>query len=121
MSRIVHFEIPATDPEKSVEFFRKTFGWNINRWGEEEYWLISTGDPGQPGIDGAILRRRSPDMPVVNTIEVADIDASMFAVQENGGTIVVPKSTIPGVGYNCFFKDPDGVIHGILQSDPAAK
>jgi predicted enzyme related to lactoylglutathione lyase len=115
MSKVVHFEIPATDPEKSIAFFSNTFGWTISRWGEEEYWLVNAGDDSEQGIHGAIIKRRAPDMPVVNTISVADIDAAMAAIEKNGGTIVVPKSTIPGIGHLAYFKDPDGVIHGIMQ------
>lgn len=43
MSRIIHFEIPATNPEQTIEFYSKTFGWTFTKWGEEEYWLVTTG------------------------------------------------------------------------------
>jgi predicted enzyme related to lactoylglutathione lyase len=121
MSRIVHFEIPATDPEKSLAFYEKTFGWKFSRWGDEEYWLITTGEDSAMGINGAILKRRAADMPVVNTIDVKDLDQAMKDVEANGGTIVVPKSSIPTMGHLAYFKDPDGVIHGMMQIDPNAK
>ncbi len=120
MARIVHFEIPSSDPEKTIEFFSNTFGWTFNRWGNEEYWLATTGDNASPGINGAIIKKRAPDMPLVNTLEVKNIDEAMAAVTANGGVIVVPKSAIPGMGYLCYFKDPDGMIHGMMQNDPAA-
>ena len=120
MSRVIHFEIPATDPEKTVEFFTNVFGWTFTRWGTEEYWLATTGENTAAGINGAIIKRRDPQMPVVNTIDVADIDKAMADVEANGGVIVVPKSTIPTMGHLCYFKDPDGVIHGLMQNDPNA-
>ncbi|MFI5171239.1 MAG: VOC family protein [Chitinophagales bacterium] len=121
MSRVIHFEIPANDPQKTVDFFTNVFGWTFTRWGEEAYWLASTGDNSTPGINGAIIKRRAPDMPVVNTIGVADIDKAISSVESNGGLIVVPKTTIPNMGHLCYFKDPDGVIHGMMQEDPNAK
>ena len=36
---------------------------------------------------------------------------------DNGGEIVVPLQEIPGVGTNCYFKDPSGYIHGVMQPD----
>lgn len=120
MSRIIHFEIPATDPEKSIAFYEKTFGWKFTRWGEEEYWLATTGEDDKPGINGAIIKRRAPEMPVVNTVQVNDIDQAIKDVESNGGTLVVPKSTIPTMGHLAYFKDPDGIIHGLMQMDPAA-
>ena len=38
-----------------------------------------------------------------------------------GGTIVVPKMPIPTVGWLAYFKDPDGIIHGVYQDDKEAK
>jgi predicted enzyme related to lactoylglutathione lyase len=29
MNRIIHFEIPANDLQKEIEFYKKVFGWNI--------------------------------------------------------------------------------------------
>lgn len=120
MSRVVHFEIPASDPEKSIEFFTEVFGWTFSRWGQEEYWLATTGENDSPGINGALIKRRDPQMPMVNTINVPDIDKSMADVEANGGIIVVPKSTIPAMEHLCYFKDPDGVIHGMMQNDSNA-
>ncbi|MBK7038179.1 MAG: VOC family protein [Bacteroidetes bacterium] len=121
MSRIIHFEIPATNPEQTIEFYSKTFGWTFTKWGEEEYWLVTTGEDSEHGINGAIIKRRDPSMPVVNTINVENIDKAIANVEAHGGIIVVPKSSIPTMGHLCYFKDPDGVIHGMMQMDPSAK
>ncbi|MBA3318363.1 MAG: VOC family protein, partial [Gemmatimonadales bacterium] len=29
---IVHFEIPADDPERAAKFYRELFGWQIDRY-----------------------------------------------------------------------------------------
>lgn len=120
MSRIIHFEIPADNTAEALAFYEKCFGWKFQRWGEEEYWLATTGDDATPGINGAIIKRRDASMPVVNTIGVEDIDKAMNTVVANGGNIVVPKSSIPGMGHLCYFKDPGGIIHGMMQMDPTA-
>lgn len=117
----MHFEIPANEPEKVMEFFKKTFGWNFQQFGQEEYWMVMTGDEKSPGINGGLMKRRDPNQPVVNSIDVQDIDKAMAGITKNGGTIVVPKMPIPGVGWLCYFKDPDGNIHGVYQNDASAK
>ena len=43
MPRVVHFEIHAQDPERAVRFYEQVFGWRTQRWGSEEYWLLTTG------------------------------------------------------------------------------
>ncbi|MGZ7136310.1 MAG: VOC family protein, partial [Methanobacterium sp.] len=32
MPRVVHFEIPADDPERAIEFYKNVFGWKIDKW-----------------------------------------------------------------------------------------
>lgn len=122
MSRIVHFEIPSGDPARALAFYGEVFGWRSTKWdGPQEYWLLSTGSAGEPGIDGALLRKNGPDHPVVNTIDVASVDESVAKVAAHGGTIVVPKMGVPGVGWLAYFKDLDGNITGLMQPDPTAR
>jgi predicted enzyme related to lactoylglutathione lyase len=120
-NRVVHFEIPCNHPEKNIEFFKTVFGWTFQRFGNEEYWIAITGDEKSPGINGAIMKKRDPQQPLVNSINVQDVDSTTKAIEKAGGTVVVPKTAIPTVGYLAYFKDPDGNIHGIYQNDPSAK
>jgi len=60
MPRVIHFEIPADNPDRAVEFYKQVFGWKFDKWqGPQDYWLITTGK-GEPGIDGGMLRRPHP-------------------------------------------------------------
>lgn len=44
MARIVHFEIPADDPERAIKFYEDVFGWEVQKWeGPFDYWLVTTG------------------------------------------------------------------------------
>ncbi len=121
MSRIMHFEIPADDPERAIEFYKKVFGWQIEKWdGPIEYWLIMTGPEDEPGIDGGLARREDPATSVENTIGVEDLDASLIDVKTHGGEIIRPKIAVPGVGWMAYIKDTEGNIFGLMESDPGA-
>jgi len=121
MPRVVHFDIDAENPEQLVEFHGKVFGWKFMKWeGPMEYWLITTGGKGEPGIDGG-LSRRTPGRPTFDTIDVPDIDEYMKKVEENGGTIMGPKMPIPGIGWFASFKDVEGNMFGLMEDDPEAK
>jgi uncharacterized protein len=85
-----------------------------------DYWVISTGQPGEPGIDGGLMPRRDPNQPCVNTIAVANVDESLQSVAHGGGVCVVPKMAVPGVGWLAYCKDTEGHIFGIMQMDAAA-
>ena len=119
MLRPIHFEIPVDDPDKAIQFYSSLFGWKFTKWdGPLPYWLISTGEG--PGIDGGLLIKRDPSQPAVNTIDVPNLDEHLEKVEAAGGTVVVPKVTIPGVGWLAYFKDLDNNITGMMQTDPSA-
>ena len=45
MPRPVHFEIPAENPERAMQFYSTVFGWKFSKWeGPMDYWMITTGD-----------------------------------------------------------------------------
>jgi predicted enzyme related to lactoylglutathione lyase len=120
MARITHFEIPANDPEKLTAFYGKVFDWKFSKWpGPDEYWMAKTGEE-VPGIDGAIMKRRHPEQPLVNSLAVTNLDESIAAVLANGGSMAVPKMAVPGVGWLAYSKDPEGTIFGMMQYDPSA-
>ena len=129
MSRVMHFEIHASNPERAIEFYKKVFGWTFQKWeGPMPYWLVTTGPEGEPGINGGLLARQGGepvDGQAVNayvcTVGVDQIDASMSKAQSSGATVAVPKMPVPGVGWLAYFKDTEGNIFGMLQPDPNAK
>ena len=121
MLRVVHFELPADDPERAVKFYQDVFNWKIDKWeGPIDYWLVMTGKEGEPGIDGAI-GRRSEMMGYVNMVDVPSVDEFTGKIVTAGGEVVMPKSPVPGVGYMAYCKDTEGNIFGIMQEDPSAQ
>jgi predicted enzyme related to lactoylglutathione lyase len=58
MGRIVHFELPADNPEKMIDFYTKVFKWKFQKWAENDYWLTDTGQSVSPAINGAIVKRQ---------------------------------------------------------------
>ena len=118
MGRVVHFEIPSDNPDRLKEFFTKTFDWSFQQFGEDPYHFALTGDRAGMGIDGAIMQRKDPRQPIVNTIGVDSIDNAITRIEANGGSIVVPKQKIGDMGYVAYFKDPDDNIHGVWETIP---
>jgi len=127
MARVVHFEIHASDPEALIAFYTAMFNWTFNRWGEEAYWLITTGPDGEAGINGGLLQRRGdralPGQGVncyTCTVDVENLDMTLALAAELGATVVVPKMAVPSIGWLAYVLDPDGNIFGMMQRDPSA-
>lgn len=126
MPRVIHFEIHAGNPTRAISFYEKTFGWTFQKWeGPMDYWLVTTGPDGQPGINGGLIQRQGEIdgqavIAYVCTIDVASVDDSVKTIETNGGQVVVPKMPIPGLGWLVYCKDTEGNIFGIMESDPSA-
>ncbi len=116
MARVVHFEIPAADPERAVGFYRDLFGWEIQDANVGvPYWLVTTGKDDEPGIDGAIMERGGTAGSVVNTIGVDSLEETLARVRELGGSVVSDVTEIPNVGTFAYCKDLDGNLFGVIQ------
>ncbi len=121
MPRPVHFEIPADDPERAAAFYGSVFGWQFQKWdGPIPYWLITTGKDGECGIDGGMMPRQAPGTSTVNTVSVGSLDASLETIASRGGTIVVPKMHVPGVGWLAYCADTEGNTFGVLEPEEKA-
>lgn len=122
MPRVVHFDISADDPGRALRFYREVFGWKAQKWnGPFDYWLIKTGEPNEPGIDGGLARREHAGDSVTNFVDVTSVADISTRIVVNGGKIVQPKRTIPGVGYLAVCLDTEGNLFGIMQRDESVR
>jgi hypothetical protein len=122
MSRVIHFDLAADDPERAIRFYETVFEWKIEKWdGPMDYWLIMTGPENEPGIDGGLSKRERAEEHTTNTIGVDSVDAYVAKVQESGGQILMPKHAVPGVGYMALCADTEGNVFGLMQEDTTAQ
>ena len=117
-SRVVHFEIPIDDPDRAGGFYRTVFGWNVAKWGPVEYWTMTTGAEPGPGAEGALTPRAEAPEGVLVYVEVEDIDRALSSVKDAGWTVVTGKMPIPTVGWSARFRDTEGNLVGLFQTDP---
>jgi predicted enzyme related to lactoylglutathione lyase len=115
-NRIVHFEIPAGQPEALTRFYSDLFGWKFQKAPIPgmEYWLCDTGADG-PGINGAVTQRQNPQQPWMNYVDVTSIDAAIEKATKLGATVALPKMPVPGVGAVAAIIDPQGNILGLWE------
>jgi predicted enzyme related to lactoylglutathione lyase len=127
MSRVIHFEIHADNPQRAVAFYRGLFGWDFQKWeGPVEYWIIVTGRDGEKGINGGMIKRQgtidgTAVIAYVCTVDTDNLDAATAKATHLGGQVVLPKMPIPGIGWLSYAKDTEGNIFGMMQADANAK
>lgn len=124
MNKIVHFEIPYDDKDRSVKFYQDVFDWEIQDMPELNYTMartVAVDDEYMPKEAGAInggMYKRDAGMaqsPVL-VIDVPNLDAHVEKVVANGGEQVMEKTEIPDMGYYAQVKDTEGNIIGLWES-----
>ena len=125
---VVHFEIPADDPERALKFYRELFGWEIQKWSSQagpEYWSVSTVRPDgkgsiRLGTNGGILRLQHAGHVPVKYVSVESVDQYIRKATLLGGKELLPKTPVPGMGWFAWLSDTEGNAFGIWQSDERA-
>ena len=121
--RVVHFEVPFDDADRAREFYREVFGWQIQPMPEMDYTIVSTGPvsdqgmPSEPGyIGGGMMQRQAPYTSPVITLDVDDIDATIVAIEKQGGAAVGEKMAVGDMGFAAYFTDSEGNVMGLWQN-----
>lgn len=121
MNRISHFEFATTDPAREIEFFKSVFGWEAEKWGDQDYWLVTTGPQEEIGINGAIMPMMNDTQPrTTNTLNVADIDAAIAKATAAGATIAMEKADVGDMAWTAYLMSPTGILFGLYQNKPGA-
>ena len=122
---LAHFAINADDVEVARSFYGEIFGWTFTPWGPPGFFHIETEPDREGGIRGALQQRRAFSQGhcvsgLEGTFAVEDVDATAAAVRRAGGTILMERFTITGVGHLIFFADPSGNPVGAMEYDASA-
>lgn len=111
---IVHIEIPAQDREVSASFYSALFGWEMHDHPEMQYTTFTAASGPGGGLATIDGENAKPGQVLIH-VGTDDVDASLSRAAELGGSIVVPKTAIPGMGWFGVFTDPVGNRIGVYQ------
>ena len=116
MSKIVHFEIPASDTGRAKEFWGSLFGVEFQTYeGPVEYHMFQNDD--QTG--GGVYPRQQGEQGLITYFAVDDIDAARSKIQELGGK-AEDKDSVPGMGWFARAEDTEGNSFSLWQTDENA-
>jgi len=109
MRPIVHVEIASADNDVQKTFYSALLGWEVNEvpMGDDFTYVMF-----RTGVDlGVALSEVGEGMKpgdVILYFQSDDIDADMARVPELGGTVILPRQEVPGLGVLGMFLDPTG-------------
>ena len=81
---------------------RDVFSWKVTKIdleGGANYWLVDTGEEPTQGINGGMMPRPNAEAVTTVMLDVPTVNEYVDKITSGGGTVVVPKFAVPGVGY----------------------
>jgi len=116
--KICYVEIPAMDIQRSAEFYRRAFGWQVRRRGDGATAFDDTVNQ----VSGTWVLGRPPaaEPGMMMYIMVASAPAAVDAVVSAGGAIVQPADPRAREVVATFL-DPAGNLIGIYEQPGLAE
>jgi predicted enzyme related to lactoylglutathione lyase len=108
VATICSLEMYAADGAATAQFFSAQFGWGSLAT-MPQYIAF---DPGA-GV-GGVFQSHTPAMPAVAYIYVADVSATLSAIDAAGGKRMGDAMPMPGMGCFGYFSDPSGTSMGLI-------
>lgn len=109
LNTVTWWELPVTDVARAKEFYTAVFGWTYTSFGDDASYVgVMNGSDLVGGLyradattgTGAAIRAY---------VNVADLEATLAAVEAAGGSVLVPRTEIGGdMGWWAEIGDPDG-------------
>ncbi|WP_314372151.1 VOC family protein [Sphingomonas paucimobilis] len=119
MANFIWYELLTDDLAAAQDFYAAVLGWQVCDSGIAgiDYRIVATTEG--EAIGGLMQRPAdSPGGPVwLGYLPVVDVDESLGAIVEDGGSVLMPAWTMEGVGRMALVSDPLGAPFYIMASE----
>lgn len=109
-------ELHAGDKDEAFAFYSKLFGWEkkeAHDMGPFVYQTVATG--GDQAVVGMMTKMPDAPMPYwAYYISVADFDAAVQRVKDNGGKVLMEPMQVPGDTWIVPAQDPQGAHFNLI-------
>jgi uncharacterized protein len=107
-------QLNTSDPGRAEEFYSQLFGWRVESvaGGDQPYWGLFNGERLNGGMMQLPAEVGAPSHWLVY-FGIDDMDASAALIDQSGGTVIVPKTEVPG-GHFLVARDPHGAVFGLF-------
>ncbi len=120
----IWYELMSPDPAASKAFYDAVVGWTIaaRSTGPEgiDYRTITRSDGGSAGgvlkLDAA-MQERGARPAWLGYLSVANVDAAVAAISEQGGKTMMPPYDVPGIGRMAMVTDPQGAPFYVMRGE----
>ncbi len=108
-SRFFWHDLMTLDVERAKSFYGELFNWKFKTGTGDPYVHVMAGDK---GIGGMMQVDRTQQTPPhwVGYVSIDDIDATVAAITQRGGKVLMPRTDVPEVGPFAIVADPQGAV-----------
>ena len=121
----IWYELMTTDPDGAKAFYDAVVGWNIEGQSQfpNGYRMIGRSDGKFAG--GVLplteeMQQHGARPTWLGYIYVTDVDASVAAIEQDGGKALMPAFDIPNIGRVAMVADPSGAPFYMMKPMPPA-
>ncbi|MGW0428019.1 VOC family protein [Streptomyces sp. NPDC002990] len=117
-------ELHVPDPDAAIAFYAGLFGWRHSEMQVPgmtyRVLSIAEGDQDEASFGGVapLGEGAGEEARWVPYFNVPDVDATTRAVEENGGSVLMPGADVPEVGRIAWAADPAGAVFALLKPNP---
>ncbi len=109
---VIWFEVPVKDLDRARSFYEHILGvqLTLNEMGPMRMMFFPM-IPNVPGIAGSLMKAEGYKPSTSGTLvylAVESIEATLAKVQEKGGKVLLPKTSIGQYGVIAHFRDSEG-------------
>lgn len=115
-NQVTWWEFASSDAEKSVEFLKKAFDWELVFDPAMKYYQKTVDGSQNSFCGGGIYQVDEGTSPsLIVYFRVKDVDEKAKSVVEAGGAIIEGPLDVPNLGRLCIFSDPTGQHYGMIK------
>ncbi len=110
-------ELTTSEPAQAAEFYGSLFGWQFDTMAMPNgtYYVAANNGEQIAGIMAAPSQAHAASPTWGQYVTVGDVEATASKVEALGGKVLVPPTTIPGVGTFILLQDPQGACLSAIQ------
>ena len=107
-------QLNTSDPSRAQEFYTGLFDWRVEQveGGDQPFWGLYNGERVNGGMMQLTAEMGAPPHWLVY-FGIDDIDTAAETVGGSGGTVLLPKTEVPG-GHIVVAQDPQGAVFGLF-------
>ena len=125
-NKMTHFAIHIDDIDRAKTFYDEVFDWGFQSYGQSDFLQIKADKTESGELIGALQSRKYSPVPekiigLECTMGVENVDDILEKVKTNGGQLIMPKRTIPYVGWIAKILDTEGNLICVMQYDNSAR